>query len=285
MNIKVSVFGLALLGTALYYLNPEPIDKVTHEENVITLDGTFSPESSKGFTEDMKDINSFKGPGERALFTIHSPGGYVSSGEEMIHAMKTGVPTDTYIPIFGASMGARSFISGVRRYIEPGAELVFHGAFAGDYVLNVHTFRKAESIIQDEKTSILVEGLRRQGVVNIDDLEDPKFLIKLASSIGIDTSNPVALTLAIFTYVNKGKDVAIQEMKSQADSLDRSNEASVRDLTRIMNQAGKNVTEDFVRTEILKDHKEDVYMFGQEAFDLGIATHLGAPPEKDYVSQ
>jgi ATP-dependent protease ClpP protease subunit len=279
MRINVSVLGLVLLGTALYYVTPEPL--VERNENIITFDTGFSFEAGEEFVEHMKDINEHEGVNERALVEITSSGGYVSVGEEMAYFMKKGVPVDTFVPRRAASMGVETFILGQDRYIDPDAELLLHGAYSGKYAFNEHSLKKAVELVNDPTMAILMELLREQGILEAHE-EAMVPIVSAAYTLGIDTSDPIALQLALTHYIDYGKESALHELESAYQSLAGSNAKGFDRLVQIIQEKNPDMTEAYIYVHIVKKHARDVIITGREAYELGIATHLGEPDPSKY---
>lgn len=306
IKLKVSVASLALIGMIGYGVHSlRGSTGVEVDGNKIELTTQYDEDSMDRVMEGLKDINETKGPTERALLTITSPGGSVFDGRKMFSKMKAGVPVDTYVPTFAASMGADNFMLGKRRYIEPDARIIFHGSFSGGSYFNAESTLKMKAKMIDTD---LVREFYKASVEQNGSTEKPSVEIKSDGSILLPPKekNPyfpegsvVTAALKLGFTVDEGRaayDVlqealatnyatALHTIKSDYDNVMTINRTMLSSFKDAIEHSNGKLTEEIIIEKVFNNFKTDVFLTGQQAYDLGLATHLGAPNEEDYKSE
>jgi ATP-dependent protease ClpP protease subunit len=293
LKLKVSVTGLALLGMLGYvYIDfTSPITGVEVDENIVTLSSDFNKDSTDAMYNAFKDIHKVKTDGERGLLTITSPGGEVAAGRRALSQMNGGVTFDTYIPTRAASMGADAFMQGERRYIEPDAILIFHGAFGGGSYFN------AEASLEIRHTMVnlpIIEELYKQVLTGktpeLNKLtgEDTPLnkveVVKLLLYMGYSADEARAGGEAILKALETNLETVKHEIGSERDLVRMINRTALHSFKLAIEQSKGKLTEAIILDKVFANFKKDVFITGQQAYDMGLATHLGAPPEADYES-
>lgn len=301
-NVKLGGFSTVIgvaLGIFLYnhssLIIPEQVSK--GNGNIINFDQQFDSASVSPSLKMLENMNKSRGEHERILIKITSPGGAVFEGKKLRIAMKTGVPVDTYIGAFGASMAADTWAQGVRRYVEPDALVMFHGAHGGTYdssqtilakKLNILTSPEFLKFMEDSKNENVPTNLGGYGphssrYSGSTTNELPKSTPRAIDTVG---SKDLALYKDLKADVGiKGYDVVLMELRSSLDIISGINNTMVESMNNIIESSEGKFTVEILKKILFDDFSRDVVLTGKQLFDMGIATHLGAPNEEDYKSE
>jgi hypothetical protein len=63
------------------------------------------------------------------------------------------------------------------------------------------------------------------------------------------------------------------------------NSSMLDSMTTIVKQSNGKLTIEILRKILFDNFSRDVVLTGKQLFDIGVATHLGAPNEEDYASE
>lgn len=193
---------------------------------------------------------------ERLLITIDSPGG---SGKTMKHIIKSikasEVPVDTYVPDFAASAGAITFIMGEHRYVDKGAQILFHGAHLGTYALTEPTIQRAADLLESGELERLM-FLKSTGQLKTSDVDIETFKAVEVASAFLEGSGLSGLQ---------------QVLLSTLEGIKAANKVQVQTVTDQLQKVDTRYTYEVVKKEFFGDFKVDVYFTGQQLIDMGIA--------------
>lgn len=276
LNINITAFSAVVAGLLLTVALPFVAggNGVTHEKgNVINFSAQFDYSTTDTAIGSLKDASKHIGSGERALIKITSPGGSVTAGKGLKRQMKSGLPVDTYVPVMAASMGADVFMQGERRYVEPDAIILFHGAHQGTYgssqtilelKLNILESKEFKEALQMELRS----GGRESVILNTIPIEHLAYAGQLADAV-----------------LKEGYEVVRMKLKSSLDIISAINTSLLVVFQKAIDSSNGKLTMEKVRHDIFRDFTEDVVLTGQQVYDLGLATNLGAPDEAGYEAK
>ncbi len=261
--------------------------------NMMAITDEFDRHSVGSALKNLHAFNQVKGKEERILLTITSPGGEVIAGKELIIEMESGLPVDTYVPVSAASMGAETMITGERRYAEPDAVLLFHGAHGGSYLVTQHILGKILAILKSEEFKNNIRHSMTQAKPQKTATEhSEQVLIKMLEKFkaSSDAKKLDALELPYYgiaagLVAEKTYDVAVMEIESRYEMLKAINEASLEKWDKVIAQSNGKLTKDIIREKVYANFTKDMVFTGRELFDMGILTGLGRPPKENYVSQ
>ena len=276
LNINITAFSAVAAGLLLTVALPfvSGGNGVTQEKgNVINFSAQFDDSTTGTAIGSLKDASKHIGRGERALIKITSPGGSVFAGKGLQRQMESGLPVDTYVPVTAVSMGAITFMQGERRYVEPDAIILFHGARLGksgstqpilELKLKILESKEFREALQMDLRS----GGRGSEIVNTIPIEHLAYADKLAAAV-----------------LKKGYEVVREDLKSDLDSLSAINASLLGVFQKAIDSSNGKLTVEKVKHDIFRDFTEDVVLTGQQVYDLGLATNLGAPDEADYEAK
>jgi hypothetical protein len=202
----------------------------------------------------IKKFNVEKGPHERILLELSSPGGEVFSGKDLQATMKSSLPIDTYVTSLAASMGADTFMLGERRYVDEDAMVVFHGGHSGDTLT----------------TEPVLERLVKH-------LENPE---------STDDNSDIAPAISMIDakVAQQGSYITLHDVRSTLDMLKAINHGMVTRIAELLHKTDSTWTKERVQTELFGDFKRDMIFTGKQLVEMGVATNLNAPNEEDYKS-
>jgi ATP-dependent protease ClpP protease subunit len=221
--------------------------------------------SSRSVIAPIEELKSQEG---RSLVIITSPGGSVNAGRELLVEMRHK-DVDTYVPNFAYSMGAEMWLEGKRRYVEPDAVLLFHSALVPS-LGSPHELEQMIRVMEQEpiKTK-LINGESTKSILDgMTSTEDKMYFLKLVRLSG---GNPIDFL------------TAIQEFKTVVSDLNAVNRSLLTSkVFKKLVDSGK-MTMERIKEIVYGDLKGNVFLTGQELYDLGIATDLGRPDKEQYT--
>lgn len=294
VNLKLGGFSTVVGATlAIFLYNhsnliiPETVSK--GNGNIINFDKQFDNASVDPSLKMLEKMNNFKGKNERILIKITSPGGAVFEGKKLKVAMNAGLSTDTYISAFGASMAADIWAQGKRRYIEPDALVLFHGAYRGDYSSSQPVLTKKLTILESQEFAQILDTIQKETQTPKEDVNpmlgappEPGPNPTLAS---VSIKDKALYEELLREVIATGYDATLMTLKSEVDVTSVINSSMLNSMTTIVEQSNGKLTLESLRKLLFDDFSRDVVLTGQQLFDMGVATHLGAPNEADYVSE
>jgi len=262
ININIGVFSTTAAALLLMVALPKLESSVVPGEgNIIEFNQDFNGNSTKEATELVKKFNESKGKDERILIRLLSPGGEVMSGRDFQRHLTAGLPVDTYVGVMAASMGADTFMLGERRYVDPDSIILFHGAAQGSIVTTEPVLKR------------LIEHVEQSAI------------LEPSAQLMDDTTDIQPLIMMIDKMVQEnGSYAVLHELRSTYDVLCIINRTMSEKIAAKLQKTDPSWTNERVVKELFGDFKRDMVFTGQQLFDMGVATHLNAPPETDYTS-
>lgn len=316
INIKTGVFGAVMGGLLLTIALPN-LDSLMPEQvkegkgRIVIFDKEFNDNTVESALTLLERHGVSKDSDKRELIELTSPGGSVFAGKTLINAMVKSDTVDTSIPVFGASMAADTWVTGTRRYVMEDSMILFHGAHSGSYAGSQPILEKMLNVLVSDKFKDRVEielskpepvnpmklfGARESGP-SIED-SDLSFALntkadfdKIRSSYTsekkeratVESLDEEQFSKKLLVIVKeKGYSVVLMQLTSTLEIIKAINETMLTHFDKIIKQSKGKWTRDKIRKELFNDFEKDMVFTGKQLYDMGIATHLGAPNEEDY---
>lgn len=292
VNLRVGVFATtASIVLALIAADrmPTPNDVVQGRGQIIEFKTQFDQSSTE---KTVKLVEKFNRNGSgRILIKLQSPGGEVFSGRLLQSKLKEpGLPIDTYVGGMAASMAADTFMIGDRRYVDEDAMILFHGAHGGSYVLSEEVLGKVLSILKaehdvpapipapQEDTASSVPVIVRGAIQK----PRPKHIPNPnASPEERDLGGVMDAVREMVAEV--GYTVAIHDLTTQYEMLKMIDHTMAERISEKLIKENPKWTVQRVESELFGNFKKDMIFTGKQLKEMGVATALGAPSEKDYA--
>ncbi len=281
IKVKLTAFSTVaaalLLSVSMPYLfqGNGVTDEDSRNSNIINFSAQFSQDTVDSTINKIKSDTDNGTNNERVLLKLTSPGGEVFSGKKLRTEMtKKGMHVDTYVPAFAASMGADIFMQGERRYVEPDAIVLFHGAHAGTYAVSQPILQIKLDILQSQE---FIDALNAPSYMS----QDPSNPMQMYRS-KLDAKHAAYMSELLQAVNSRGYEVVLMELQSIFDIISTINETMLLGFERAIKQSNGKLTMDILREKVFRNFTQDVVLTGQQLYDLGLATDLGAPNEKDY---
>ena len=281
VKFNVSVVGLALLGLVSYaVMSPSSggFKEVDSKENVITLKSDYNQQSMEEMIQKLREANEDKGEDERILLEVYSPGGSVFAGRRMFAELENGLPVDTYVSSFAASMGANTFLKGENRYMAPDALILFHGASMGG--LTVVDFA---DMLQVLKSKLFIDTYTKKMsrsskyVSKVQALRNMKSLKSEKLDYEVTPSQMAYFDTLMKKALNQGYDKVVRGLEGDFLQLATLNNQLVDRFNPLIEASNGKLTREIVIRDIFQNFERDVYLTAQQALEYGIATHIGVP--------
>lgn len=255
-KVVVSAALLAALVTSSFVV----YDSLPKNYSRVLYVGEFNSESVNRVMSNI--IKAEKESSARVLLEITSPGGEVMSGDAVVVELSESDNIDTYIPSFAASMGAETFMSGKRRYMEPTAEVLFHGVHAGG--------------ITEPMTLEAINFVRSGDYLDYKDKEASNET-KKAIEAKYPELNSGLMTKIIIVIEMTSVDETLNILRNLYDELHKINERSLDRWNKFIEDSNGKWTRERVKKEIYADYKKDVVFSGTQMLELGLIDGLGRP--------
>lgn len=235
---------------------PESVHMATPNYMVFKTD--FNGDSVSQAIKHIQTANKKVVEGERILITLDSPGGSVFDGmtlfEEITHSE---VPVDVYVPAFAASMGANLLMRADKKYVAPGATVLFHGAHGGSYQVSENVLKDKLDILESDT----FKEYLRTGNLN-------------PSVTGVEAVHYEKLYQSVMDSSYSGVYI---EMKSMYTVLKSINDNMVE---YIAGRIGKSFEE--TRRVLFNDMKSDMVFTGKQLLEMGIIDGTDRPDPSQY---
>lgn len=182
MNIKHIILLLIVLVISCLLSVTAKSEIKLDPKKAIILAGVVAPESMDGLDIEVL-ARSARGDKEIQL-VIDSPGGEVGSGFAFVDALEAvkanGTTVTCFVPRLAASMGYQIFMHCSKRYVLPGANLMWHRLrldFFSETLTSADLFPLAEGLAQgdqyilDELVAVMGEDLSTKEIIEYRDKE------------------------------------------------------------------------------------------------------------------
>lgn len=251
------VMAVLIWGTFGAFVFPE--EKVSMKNpNVIYFSQEFAEHSTDRAEKFIQEINKEVTPNERALIVLTSPGGSVFDGKVLQEEVRNSkVPVDVYIPAFGASMAADTFMLGERRFVDEDALVLFHGAHGGNYGISEPILGHKLEILK----SVEFKNALRSG--------------KPDNNLPDNVKNEHMKLLS--ECKQKGYELVLMETASLHGILKAINDSMIDRMARTLGW-----TSEKVRNDLFGNLQKDMTFSGRQLMEMGVATGLGRPNYGEY---